>query len=209
MRYLKIFEEFQTREERALSDILIDREHLNRKEYDVLDKEISDVNSDGGENWTEAEKLKMNNFLKKVKVDYTEISKNDQELINLCNFFKVTKAEVIRTIEYMDKDLNMGEYIPTSLDNKSAEVFANSFDELKELRDKMDDMDSSNSFWSSLTNIDDIRKVLEEDPEKVAKAKSLCDLVDRKIKEFYKHLSDANFTNKMNIPKSVLAKYGY
>ena len=209
MRYLKIFEEFQTREERALSDILLDREHPNREEYDVLDKEISDVNSDGGENWTEAEKLKMNNFLKKVKVDYKEISKNEQELINLCNFFKVTKAEVIRTIEYMGKDLNMEEYIPTSLDNKSAEVFANSFDELKELRDKMDDMDSSNSFWSSLTNIDDIRKVLEEDPEKVAKAKSLCDLVDRKIKEFHKQLSDANFINKMNIPRSVLAKYGY
>ena len=207
MRYLKLFEEFQTREERALSDVLLDREHPNREEYDILDKEISDTNSDGGENWTEAEKLKMNNFLKKVKVDYIEISKNDQELINLCNFFKVTKAEVIRTIEYMDKDLDMEEYIPTSLDNKSAEFFANSFDELKELRDKMDDMDSSNSFWSSLTNIDDIRKVLEEDPEKVAKAKSICDLVDRKIKEFYKQLSAANFINKMNIPKSVLAKY--
>jgi hypothetical protein len=207
MRYLKLFEEFQTREERALSDVLLDREHPNREEYDVLDKEISDTNSDGGENWTEAEKLKMNNFLKKVKVDYIEIGKNDQELINLCNFFKVTKAEVIRTIEYMGKDLDMDEYIPTSLDNKSAEVFANSFDELKELRDKMDDMDSSNSFWSSLTNIDDIRKVLEEDPEKVAKAKSICDLVDRKIKEFYKQLSAANFINKMNIPKSVLAKY--
>ena len=42
MKYLKLFEEFQTREERALSDILMDREHPNREEYDNLEKEISE-----------------------------------------------------------------------------------------------------------------------------------------------------------------------
>ena len=202
MKYLKLYEEFEYRvgsdDERkrqaAFDDVLWNKDHRKRRQYDMLNKEFSSPDSEEGTNWSDSEIKTLHKFLDTFAKEYEVPSTEEAKLVELSNAVIATISRYDTCMEDWKESVNSDIYEPmgdwNKVPNDMRLKFKKLSDEVFALEDKLEWFrEYYNQDWNPdfvVAKMPTLSTVLEKNPGKVSEAEKLVDLVNQKLDEMEK-----------------------
>ena len=202
MKYLKLYEEFEYRvgsdDERkrqaAFDDVLWNKDHRKRRQYDMLNKEFSSPDSEEGTNWSDSEIKTLHKFLDTFAKEYEVPSTEEAKLVQLSNAVIQTISRYDTCMEDWKETINGDSYEPmgdwNKVPNDMRLKFKKLSDEVFALEDKLEWFrEYYNQDWDPdfvVAKMPTLSTVLEKNPGKVSEAEKLIDLVNQKLDEMEK-----------------------
>ena len=202
MKYLKLYEEFKYRvgsdderkRQKAFDDVLWNKDHRKRRQYDMLNKEFSSPDSEEGTNWSDSEIKTLHKFADTFAKEYEVPSTEEAKLVELSNAVIATISRYDTCMEDWKESVNSDIYEPMGDWNKVTDDMRLKFkklsDEVFALEDKLEWFrEYYNQDWDPdfvVAKMPTLSTVLEKNPGKVSEAEKLVDLVNQKLDEMEK-----------------------